>query len=93
MGPLTVTLGMHEALLTLGMAATVGCDGCIEHHVDDAVEAGASTEEIQKTIALARHLGGEPSTICCDQALAVLSSAGDLIFPPLRSGGGGSAGG
>ncbi len=74
---MTLALETHEALLALGIAATVGCEGCIEHHVDDAINAGASPEEIQKTIDLARYLGGPLSTTCCEEALAALSPAGD----------------
>jgi AhpD family alkylhydroperoxidase len=75
---LTIPPETHEALLALGIAATVGCEGCIEHHVDDAINAGASLEEIQRTIDLARHLGGRLSTRCCEEALTALSPTGDL---------------
>lgn len=61
-----------EVLLTLGIAATVGCDSCIAHHVDDARVAGASREEVQHTIDLARRIGGRPSMTCCDEALQSL---------------------
>lgn len=71
-------LTKQEALFSLGIAATIGCDGCIEHHVDDAVEAGADSEEIQATIDLARHLGGRGSWACCDEAAAAV--------PPVRTG-------
>jgi AhpD family alkylhydroperoxidase len=74
---LTLALETHEALLALGIAATVGCEGCIEHHVDDAINAGASLEEIQRTIDLAHHLGGRLSSTCCEEALAALSPTGD----------------
>lgn len=61
-----------EMLLTLGIAATVGCDSCIEHHVDDALKAGATREEVQETIDLARRIGGHPSDECCDEATEIL---------------------
>jgi AhpD family alkylhydroperoxidase len=67
-----VKLTKNEALLSLGIAATVGCDGCIEHHVSDAVDAGASSDEIRDTVDLARRIGGQPSTHCCDEALEAL---------------------
>ncbi|MEA1902435.1 MAG: carboxymuconolactone decarboxylase family protein [Actinomycetota bacterium] len=67
-----VKLTKNEALLTLGIAATVGCDGCIEHHVEDAVVAGATQEEVQETIELARRIGGKPSAHCCDEAMEAL---------------------
>lgn len=69
---MAVKLSKQEALLTLGIAATVGCDGCIEHHVEDAVDAGATREEVHDTIELARRIGGRPSGHCCDEAAEAL---------------------
>ncbi len=57
-----------EALLELGIAATVGCDSCIDRHVQVAKEAGANTKEIRQTIDLARQIGGKPAMKCCDEA-------------------------
>jgi AhpD family alkylhydroperoxidase len=70
-----VTLTKGEALLSLGIAATVGCDSCIEHHVDDAVSVGAERDEIERTIGLARRLGGLRSAECCDEAIAALADS------------------
>ncbi len=57
-----------EALLALGIAATVGCDSCIDHHVLTAKEAGADSKEIRQTIDLARQIGGKPALGCCEEA-------------------------
>jgi len=65
---MAVELSKQEALLTLGIAATVGCDSCIDHHVEDALGAGATHSEIHDTIELARRIGGQPSGHCCDEA-------------------------
>ena len=65
---MAVKLSKQDALLSLGIAATVGCDGCIDHHVEDAAAAGATPEEIHNTIELARRIGGRPSGECCDEA-------------------------
>lgn len=70
MSPLT---NKTEALLEVGIAATVGCDSCIDHHVEDALGAGATKEEVHHTIELARRIGGRPSMTCCDEAEEALS--------------------
>ena len=57
-----------EALLDLGIAATVGCDSCIDKHIKDALEAGARMAEVRQTISLARHIGGKASFDCCEEA-------------------------
>ena len=61
-------MNKQEALLTLGIAATVGCDSCIDHHVVDAVDSGATKEEVLRTVELARNIGGKPSHTCCEEA-------------------------
>jgi AhpD family alkylhydroperoxidase len=65
---MAVKMTKQEALLTLGIAATIGCDSCIDHHVEDALAAGATHDEIYDTIELARHIGGKPSGHSCDEA-------------------------
>lgn len=64
-----------EALLNLGIAATVGCDSCIEHHIQDAIDAGADRTEIRQTIDLAREIGGKTSYDCCEEAEQFLGAA------------------
>lgn len=57
-----------EALLDLGIAATVGCDSCIDKHIEDAIAAGAQMPEVRQTIDLARQIGGKTSFDCCEEA-------------------------
>lgn len=63
-----------EALLDLGIAATVGCDSCIGKHVQDALAAGADMREVRHTIELARQIGGKSSFDCCEDAEKYLGS-------------------
>lgn len=64
-----------EALLDLGIAATVGCDSCIEKHIEDALTAGAQMPEVRQTIDLARQIGGKTSFDCCEDADRYLDEA------------------
>lgn len=66
-----------EALLDLGIAATVGCDSCIDKHIKDALEAGAEMTEARQTIDLARQIGGKTSFDCCEEAEGYLGSLGE----------------
>ncbi|HKB99927.1 MAG TPA: carboxymuconolactone decarboxylase family protein [Terriglobales bacterium] len=43
---------MHE-LISLAVAVTTRCDGCIASHVKAAVEQGATREELAETLAVA----------------------------------------
>lgn len=66
-----------EALLDLGIAATIGCDSCIDEHIEDAIAAGALMPEVRQTIDLARQIGGKTSFDCCKEAEDYLGSLGE----------------
>ena len=58
---------MPLALIALGIAIAVRCDGCIAFHVHDAIRAGASNEEMAETIGVAILMGGGPAVMYgCD---------------------------
>lgn len=50
-----------KELIALGIAITVRCAGCISFHVHDALQAGATKEEVRETIGVAILMGGGPS--------------------------------
>ncbi|PSF09722.1 carboxymuconolactone decarboxylase family protein [Marinobacter fuscus] len=62
-----------KELIALGIAITVRCDGCIAFHVHDALEAGATRDEIAETVSVAILMGGGPSVVYGTEALQALS--------------------
>jgi AhpD family alkylhydroperoxidase len=78
-------MGLHKAaasdgvlsakvkeLLALAIAVTVRCDGCIAFHVHDALQAGATREEIVEALGVAILMGGGPAVIYATQALTAV---------------------
>lgn len=61
-----------KELISLGIAICVRCDGCIAFHVHDALEKGATRDEIVETIGVAILMGGGPSVVYGSQALRAL---------------------
>ncbi|MFD2098967.1 carboxymuconolactone decarboxylase family protein [Flagellimonas iocasae] len=61
-----------KELIALGIAITVRCDGCIAFHVHDALDSGATSEEISETIGVAVLMGGGPSVVYGCEALEAL---------------------
>lgn len=51
----------EKELIALGIAITLRCDACIAYHVHDAIEAGATREEMNEAIGVAILMGGGPS--------------------------------
>lgn len=61
-----------KELIALGIAIAVHCDGCIAFHVHDALEGGATTEEILETIGVAICMGGGPALVYGCEAMEAL---------------------
>ncbi len=58
----------HKELMALAIGITSRCEGCIACHVQDAIKAGATHEEIVETIGVAVLMGGGPSIVYGDKA-------------------------
>ena len=61
-----------KELIALGIAIAVRCDGCITYHVNDALKAGATREELVETIGVAILMGGGPALIYGCEALEAI---------------------
>jgi AhpD family alkylhydroperoxidase len=61
-----------KELIALGIAITVRCDGCIAFYVHDALQSGASSQEILKTIGVAVLMGGGPAVVYGSEAMEAL---------------------
>lgn len=62
-----------KELIALSIGIAVRCDGCIAYHVNGALEAGASREEIVETIGVAVMMGGGPAVVYGCEALEALN--------------------
>ena len=63
-----LTSGVKE-MMALAISIVTGCEGCIAYHVHDAIEAGASRDELLETIGVAVLMGGGPASIYATHAL------------------------
>jgi len=51
----------HKELIALGIGVAVRCEPCIDAHVEKALKAGASSEEIMEAAGVAVMMGGGPA--------------------------------
>ena len=58
-----------KEMMALAISIVVGCDGCLAYHVHDAVQAGATRQELLETIGVALLMGGGPGSIYAAHAL------------------------
>lgn len=52
-----------KELIAFAVAITVRCDGCLAHHAQAVLKAGATREEVAEMIGVAILMGGGPSTV------------------------------
>lgn len=66
-------LGPHvKELMALAVAICTHCEGCIAFHVHDALQAGATHEQVTETIGVAIMMGGGPAAVYGADALEAL---------------------
>jgi AhpD family alkylhydroperoxidase len=58
-----------KELIAFGIAIAARCDGCIAHHSQAVLKAGASRQEVAEMIGIAVLMGGGPSTVYGAEAL------------------------
>lgn len=61
-----------KELIALGISINTQCEGCITMHIHDAIEKGATHDEIVESIGTAIYMGGGPSVIYGAKAFAAL---------------------
>ena len=61
-----------KELIALAISVTARCDDCIAHHVHDALDAGATREEVIDAIGVAVLMGGGPGMIYATHAMKAL---------------------
>ena len=58
-----------KELIAFGIAIAVRCDGCIAHHANEVLNAGATRKEVAEMIGVAIVMGGGPSSVYGVEAL------------------------
>ena len=61
-----------KELIALALSVAARCDDCIAHHTYDALEAGATREEIADALGVAILMGGGTSVVYATHAIEAL---------------------
>ncbi|MGE5485253.1 MAG: carboxymuconolactone decarboxylase family protein [Ignavibacteriales bacterium] len=62
----------YKELMGLAVSLNVKCYPCVQYHVDAAMQAGATREEIVETLIVAVALGGSVTQVVARFAMKVL---------------------
>jgi AhpD family alkylhydroperoxidase len=61
-----------KELIALGISISIRCKECITYHLNDAIIAGATDEEIIETINVSVMMGGGPALMYATHAYEAL---------------------
>jgi AhpD family alkylhydroperoxidase len=64
----------HKELIALGIGVITDCESCMQWHMEQAAQAGATEREIIETIEVAIEMGVVPATVHARFALEVMDS-------------------
>ncbi len=66
----------QKELIAVGISVTIHCESCMQWHIEQAAQDGATAEEILEAIDVGMEMGGGPSTASARFALNVMVDAG-----------------
>lgn len=62
----------HKELIATGISVVINCESCMEWHIKQAIDSGASQEEILEAIEVGIEMSGGPGTVSARFAMDVL---------------------
>lgn len=63
---------LQKELIAVGISVVVNCESCMEWHIKQALDDGASEDEILEAIDVGIEMGGGPATVSARFAMSVL---------------------
>ena len=66
--------GKIKELIAVGISVVINCESCMQWHIEQAAEAGASVREVLEAVEVGMEMGGGPATVSARFALEVMES-------------------
>ncbi len=63
---------LQKELIAIGISVVINCESCMEWHIKQALDGGATKEEILEAIDVGIEMGGGPATVSARFAMSVL---------------------
>jgi AhpD family alkylhydroperoxidase len=61
-----------KELIATGISVAVNCESCMEWHIKQSIDTGASSEEIIEAVAVGIEMSGGPGTVSARFAMSVI---------------------
>lgn len=62
----------EKELIAAGISVAINCESCMEWHIKQALELGASENEIVEAVEVGMEMSGGPGTVAARFAMSVL---------------------
>jgi AhpD family alkylhydroperoxidase len=62
----------EKELIAVGISVRINCESCMEWHIKQALDSGASKDQILEAIDVGIEMGGGPATVSSRFAMKVL---------------------
>ncbi len=62
----------YKEMIAIGISIRINCESCLEWHIKQGLDHGASNEEIIEAIEVGIEMGGGPATVSSRFALSAL---------------------
>ena len=66
----------HKELIAVGISVVTDCESCMQWHIEQAAQAGASRQEVLEAVEVGMEMGGGRATVSARFALEVM----DKVF-------------
>jgi AhpD family alkylhydroperoxidase len=64
-----------KELIAVGISVVIDCESCMQWHIEQAAQAGATMREVLEAVEVGIEMGGGPATVSARFALEVMESA------------------
>jgi AhpD family alkylhydroperoxidase len=64
----------HKELIAVGISVVIDCESCMQWHIEQAAQAGATMQEVLEAVEVGIEMGGGPATVSARFALDVMES-------------------
>ena len=61
-----------KELIAVGISVAIDCESCMQWHIEQAAQAGASLREVLEAVEVGIEMGGGPATVSARFALEVM---------------------
>ena len=62
----------YKEMIAIGISIIINCESCLEWHIKEAINSGATKEQIIEAIEVGIEMGGGPATVSARFAKNVL---------------------